>query len=92
MPIEINHKCHGTYFTDAQRCDSRRVESAAERIASVNILHLLKAVITFVLIVLRSVLHYLLCTCMPRSVITCMSKVLPRGLLRYIPYTCPQLW
>ena len=44
--------CFGTYFTHAQSCENLRVQSATERTASVHILHMPKAVITFMLKVL----------------------------------------
>ena len=63
---------------------------ATEWIASVHTLHMPKAVITFVFIVLQEgLLRYIH---MPKAVITFMFKVLRNGLLRYILYTCPKLW
>ena len=46
--------CFGTYLTHAQSCDNVRVHSATEWTASVHTLHMPKAVITFVFIVLRN--------------------------------------
>ena len=52
--------CFGTYFTHAQSCDNVRVQSATDWAASVHALHMPKAVITFVFIVLRNgLLRYL---------------------------------
>ena len=81
--------CFGTYLTHAQSCDNVRVHSATEWTASVHTLHMPKAVITFVFIVLQEgLLRYIH---MPKAVITFVFIVLRNGLLRYIPYACPKL-
>ena len=52
------------YLTHAQSCDNVHVQSATEWAASVHTLHMPKAVITFVFIVLRNgLLRYILYTC-----------------------------
>ena len=71
--------CFGTYFTHAQRCDNLRVQSAAERTASVHILRMPKAVRRFMFKVLWNGLHTLH---MPKAVITFVFNVLQNGLLR----------
>ena len=56
--------CFGTYFRHAQSCDNVRVHSNTEWIASVHTLHMPKAVITFMFIVLRNgLLRYIPYTC-----------------------------
>ena len=56
--------CFGTYFRHAQSCDNVRVHSNTEWIASVHTLHMPKAVITFMFIVLRNgLLRYIPYAC-----------------------------
>ena len=56
--------CFGTYFTHAQSCDNVRVQSATEWTASVQNLHMPKAVITFVFKVLqKGLLRYIPYAC-----------------------------
>ena len=92
--------CFGTYFTHAQTCDNVRVQSATQWTASVHTLHMPKPVIRFVFsgcacsflgpcMQWTASVHTLH---MPKPVITFVFKVLRNGLLRYILYTCPNLW
>ena len=82
----------GTYFTHIHTCDSVRVQSATQSTASVHTWS--KPVITFVFKVLR---HAIDCfgtypIHMSKPVITFVFKVLRNRVLRYILYTCPNLW
>ena len=82
--------CSGTYFTHAQTCDNVCVQSATRWTASVYFTHAQTCDNVRVQSATQwtASVHTLH---MPKPVITFVFKVLRNGLLRYIPYTCPNL-
>ena len=82
----------GTYFTHVQTCDVNRVQSATEWTASVHTLYISKPVMEPVFKVLRNGLLLVHSLHMSKPVMQTVFRVLRNGLLRYILYTCPNLW
>ena len=84
--------CFGTYFTHVQTCDNVHVQSATQWTASV---HTLTHVQTCGNVRVQSATQWTASVHtlhMSKPVITFVFKVLRNGLLRYILYTCPNLW
>ena len=82
--------CFGTYFSHAQSCETVRVPSATEWTASVYSTHAQGCDIVRVPSAMEwtAPIHTLH---MPKAVITLLFKLLRKGPLRYILYTCPKL-
>ena len=68
-----------------------RGQSATQRTASVHTSHMPKPVITFCVQSATQRTASVHTSHMPKAVITFVLKVLRKGLLRYILYTCPNL-
>ena len=82
----------GTYFPNVQTCDNVRVQSATEWTASV---HTFTHVQTRDNVRVQSATQWTASVPtlhMSKPVTTFVFKVLRNGLLRYILYTCPNLW
>ena len=78
--------CFGTYFTHVQTCDVTRVQSATEWTASVHTCDITRVQSATEWTASLHTLH------MSKPVMPLVFKVLRNGLLRYILYTCPNLW
>ena len=84
--------CFGTYFTHVQTSDVTRVQSAPEWTASV---HTFTHVQTCDATRVQSVTEWTASVHtlhMSKPVMQLVFKVRRNGLLRYILYTCPNLW